>query len=316
MTGEEYEQGRIDWDGTWKALVERLFFHVLRRAIPDLYRDADLSRAPEFVDKELHKLSKLVGGASRSTDLLVKIHLADGSEGWVLLHVEIQGSGDDRALPFRMHLYSALIFARYGVEPVALAIMTDEPAGKSGGYYRARRYGTERFYRFNRLVVRALPPDELLASDNPFDLALYAAQKAVRGRRSERRRHAYMKELLRLLHERGWGHDEKYLLFQFIDTLLHVESPDLILDIQEYEKNLVKGEETVLTTSFERFGYEKGIKEGKKEGKEEGIKEGIKEGAERARVEIAKNLLSFGVSPEMISRSSGLTLEEVRVLAE
>lgn len=35
---------RFDYDGFWKALIRRFWRELLRSAIPDLYRDADLEQ--------------------------------------------------------------------------------------------------------------------------------------------------------------------------------------------------------------------------------------------------------------------------------
>jgi hypothetical protein len=43
---------RFDHDGFWKALIKRFFPSLLKRALPKLYEDADISQALEFLDKE------------------------------------------------------------------------------------------------------------------------------------------------------------------------------------------------------------------------------------------------------------------------
>ncbi len=53
-----------------------------------------------------------------------------------------------------------------------------------------------------------------------------------------------------------------------------------------------------------------GYREGRKAGKEEGIKEGIKEGV----AAVAVNLKELGISSEVISKSTGLSVEEIEKL--
>lgn len=48
----------------------------------------------------------------------------------------------------------------------------------------------------------------------------------------------------------------------------------------------------------------------KEEGRQEGIKEGIKEGT----IKTAKNLLVMGMDIEMVSKATGLSIEEIQSL--
>ena len=61
-------------------------------------------------------------------------------------------------------------------------------------------------------------------------------------------------------------------------------------------------------------GEARGVEKGHKKGKQEGLKEGEKRGEERKAREIAKAMKGNGAAPEMIARSTGLTLEEVKRL--
>ena len=53
---------------------------------------------------------------------------------------------------------------------------------------------------------------------------------------------------------------------------------------------------------------------GKKEGIEEGLKEGLKEGEKNKSIEIAKNMLKDNVDINIISKYSGLNVEEIEGL--
>ena len=61
-------------------------------------------------------------------------------------------------------------------------------------------------------------------------------------------------------------------------------------------------------------GRKEGSEEGRREGHKEGRKEGFSEGEGKKALEIAKNLLSSGISPEEIARLTGLTVEVVKHL--
>jgi predicted transposase/invertase (TIGR01784 family) len=51
-----------------------------------------------------------------------------------------------------------------------------------------------------------------------------------------------------------------------------------------------------------------------KEGFDKGIEQGIEKGEKKKAVEMAKNLLSYGVSPDIIAESSGLSLDVIQSL--
>ena len=50
------------------------------------------------------------------------------------------------------------------------------------------------------------------------------------------------------------------------------------------------------------------------DGKEDGKAEGLEEGARAKEIEIAKNLLQKGVSIDLVSESTGLSIEELNKL--
>ena len=61
-------------------------------------------------------------------------------------------------------------------------------------------------------------------------------------------------------------------------------------------------------------GHAEGHAEGLQEGLQEGLKEGIKEGINNRNIEIAKNLLDINTSIEVISKVTGLSIEEINKL--
>ena len=57
-----------------------------------------------------------------------------------------------------------------------------------------------------------------------------------------------------------------------------------------------------------------GMREGREEGRAEGRLEGRAEGERNKQIEIARNLKKAGVSIDVISQSSGLTVDEIEKL--
>ena len=61
-------------------------------------------------------------------------------------------------------------------------------------------------------------------------------------------------------------------------------------------------------------GREEGLKEGKIEGEKKGREEGLKEGEKNKSIEIAKNMLKLNIDINIISQSTGLTINEIKEL--
>ena len=55
---------------------------------------------------------------------------------------------------------------------------------------------------------------------------------------------------------------------------------------------------------------------GREEGREEGHEEGLEQGREEERRAIARNMLSEGLDPDIIAKTTGLTLTEIQTLAQ
>ena len=71
------------------------------------------------------------------------------------------------------------------------------------------------------------------------------------------------------------------------------------------EKGMEKGMEK---------GIEKGLAQGRAEGLKEGLKKGMEKGEKKGRYDIARNLLSMGLSVESIMQATGLSRDEITSL--
>ena len=78
-----------------------------------------------------------------------------------------------------------------------------------------------------------------------------------------------------------------------------------------YEKfwDSISTEKTLFYSAEQR-----GLTCGRKEGREKGIKEGMEKGREEEKRTIARNMKSFGMTPEAIAQMTGLSLEEIEAI--
>jgi adenosine deaminase len=81
-----------DADNAWKDALARYFREFTAFFFPAIHAEVDWRRGYEFLDKELAQVMRDAATGRRLADKLVKVYLADGSEKWLLVHVEVQGA--------------------------------------------------------------------------------------------------------------------------------------------------------------------------------------------------------------------------------
>lgn len=297
-------QDRFDHDGFWKDLIERFFYGLLKRAVPELYEAADLSVKPKFLEQEFRDILNTGDPTIRTSphyaDTVAEVSLKEGGVRQIICHAEAQTGSGGGNLAERMFNYQCLIYAHYRRNPVALAIIVGARRENERSYTHSH-YGTEVVYRYNNLVLSELDDEELKSSDNPIDLALYAAKHASQVK-EEHQKYNFLRTLTELLGERGWDRHEKRDLALFLARIVNLKDKALQEKYWEYRQELDKGGklmyESFLKEVEERMAERRGVARGVAEGKEE----------------MARSLLANGVSPDIIARSAGLPLEKIHSL--
>jgi predicted transposase/invertase (TIGR01784 family) len=292
---------RFDADGFWKDIIDRFFYSLLKRTLPELYMEADINVKPRFLEKEFRDILNTgnpeIHKSAHFADYVLEVPLKNGCDEWILFHAEAQARGGGN-LPERMNFYRCLIYAHYRREPTALAIITDTRPQLETKKYSHSHYGTRIVYEYNNLVLRELDDDELLSSDNPISLVLYAAKVAAKNKK-EYQKYSYLRKLSGLLAEHGWSTDDKRDLMLFIERIIYLKDKKLVEQYGKYRRQLDKEGKIMYIPFLER----------------EKAKELIQSGIEQGKEEMARNLLVKGVSPDIIAESAGLSLEQVRSLA-
>jgi len=203
-----------DYDSPWKEAIEQYFAPFLAFFFPVVHAGIAWDRGYEFLDTELERVVRDATIGRRYADKLVKVFLVDGTETWLLIHIEVQGYPDPDFAQ-RMFVYYYRIFDRYGVDVVSLALCTDVlPAAHTAPYQRAR-LGCELTFRFPVVQIHATWRDwAALEQDlNPFAVVVMAHLKA-REVRDGTERKQWKLRLLRGLYERGYNREEILTLFR------------------------------------------------------------------------------------------------------
>jgi predicted transposase YdaD len=80
--------------------------------------------------------------------------------------------------------------------------------------------------------------------------------------------------------------------------------------VNSYDFALKSGHEEGMKKGLEQ-GLEQGLKQGVEQGIEKGIEQGIERGIRQRNIEVAKDLLSANMELELISKTTGLSIEEI-----
>ena len=211
----------IDFDNSWKKLIEALFELFMAFFFPAAYALIDWTRKPEFLDKEFQQALKGAKLGRRVADKLVRVRLKDNKEIWVLIHIEVQSQ---RVTDFekRMFLYNTLIFQRHQIPVATLVILGDDKKG-----WKPRKFGYNLFgckmnfeFPFVKLLDFKAHWEELKKNTNLFALAVMAHLKAIETKGNNLDRKHWKFEIVKRLLKLGVSKEEISVLFQFIDVIM------------------------------------------------------------------------------------------------
>ena len=129
-------------DVLWKLALKNLMPNFVKFFYRNRYDEVDWTKQMHFLDKELQALQVGSRPKDRIADMLVMLHLKNGSPLYVFLHIEIQGYSDEY-YDLRIHQMRYRIEDKYGANPAMLTIYTDDdPYFHPKEYYAERRMET------------------------------------------------------------------------------------------------------------------------------------------------------------------------------
>ena len=299
-----------DFDGAWKETIERFLRPLLELAFPEAAAGIDWSVPTEFLDQELQEVVRGADLGKQRVDKLVNVRRLDGTDEWVLLHLEVQSQPDD-SLPLRLYQYHHRIVDRFGRKAVTLVLLADERPNWRPAAHEEDLWGCR--LRFEYPVCKLLDLERegrLENSDNPVALvaAAHLAAQAT-GDDMERRRRVKW-SLTRRLFERGYNRQDVLELFRLIDWLMVLPKEleiDFRKEVREYQQQNIMP----FVTSFERLARE--------EGREEGLEEGLEKGREEGVTRLLRRQLQrrFGDLPGWVEeRFAGASPEELEQWGE
>jgi len=251
----------MEHDSAWKEVLEKLFERFLSFFFPQIHKDIDFSRGFEFLDNELQQIAVESESGKRIVDKLVKVYLLDGSEQWLLIHIEIQGY-EQQEFPERMYVYNYRIFDKHRREVISLALLTDEnPNFRPNEYSRSRRdWGFEVVCCFPmvKLIDYREHWAELETNPHPFAIIVRAYLKALEIIGNVQEKYSWKKHFLLELYQAGMDRETLWVIYKFIDWMIRLPK-DLNKAFVTEMKTIEEAKHMSLITSAEEVGLEKGI---------------------------------------------------------
>jgi len=265
------------YDHPWKTVLERYFQEFLAFCFPTIAHDVDWGRGHEFLDSELRQITRDAAVGPRAVDKLVRLWRADGSEEWVLIHVEVQVAYE-RNFAERMYVYNNRIYDKYRRHVASLAVLADDVPRWRPTHFGYELWGCTVSLTFPIAKVIDLVEQAETPSAGVFGLVVIAHVDALRTRGSPEERLHRKSGLARRLYESGLNRSQIVDLLRFIDWVMALSEEleqAFIADVHQLEKDMR------VITGFERILMERGMKEGREKGLQQGIEEGIKKGIEK-----------------------------------
>ncbi len=257
-------------DSSWRKILDKLLPDFLAFYFREIYQAIDFAKGFEFLDKELQKILPQEGDTGqRVVDKLVKVFLRDGSEKWLLIHIEIQGY---RESDFSKRVYQCnyRISDRFGEKVISAALLSDDDPNFRENVYDISQWGFRLHFEFPlvKLLDYQDKWEELARDPNPFAIATMAFLKTVETQGNDQERYQWKKHFLLELYRRGLSRETVLALYEFIGVImaLPLAKDEVLYD--EIEQTSEEKQMSILAIA-ERKGLEKGLEEGREKGREE-----------------------------------------------
>jgi hypothetical protein len=281
-----------EYDSPWKVALERYFPEFMEFYFPGVFADIDWTSGYDFLDKDLQQVTRDAELGRRYVDKLVRVRRLSGDEGWVCVHIEVQGDAED-VFARRMFTYHYRLFDRYGKPLASLAVLADANPGWHPDSFGYELFGCRIKFDFPavKLLDWGSEIDKLLESDNAFALVTAAHLLTKKTHGNPQERYAAKIRLIRILFACGWGRQRILDLFAVLDWLISLPE-DLELQIFNDIRQIEEEYQMPYVTNIERIALKKGMQQGMQQGMQEGMQKG------EAQLLLRQLALKFGHIPE------------------
>lgn len=263
-----------------KTIIKRLIENIAKYIF-----DLDI-QSMEILETQLQRVEE------RRADIVVKV---SEKNRVYLLHIEIQNNNEHK-MPYRMLRYFTDISSQYPgfeIEQYLIYIGKSRLNMPDG----LKKEGLD--YRYHLIDMHSIDCEYFLHAENP-DALILAILCDFKGR-DEKEVIQYIIQSLKRYH-----HDNEKA---FRDAMSKLE----VLSINRELTATVREEEQMLSVRWNELpSYDLGKEEGIKEGIKEGIEKGKNEGLKKGKTEMILNAHKEGLDIQVISRISGLSVDEIK----
>lgn len=278
----------IDHDRLFKELISTFFVEFLELFLPQVVREID-RESIQFLPQEV--FNDVTSGEKKEIDLLAQVRYQQ-QETYFLIHVENQSySQSDFAK--RMFKYFARLHEKYDLPIYPVVIFSfDEPQRREPENYQLAFSDLQVLdFNFRAIQLNQLRWRDYLTQSNPVAAALMAKMKIPPSERPQ-----VKAECLRLLITLKLDPARMQLISGFVDVYLNLSATEEeLFQVTANNMGLLQEEKYMeIVTSWERKARQEGIQE--------------------AQETIAINLLRERLSVELVIKTTGLSLEQVREL--
>ena len=291
-------------DILWGSALEDFFIEFLRFFFIEADNIFDFSKRFVFFDRALPEIF-LVDDVKhpKIVDKLVRVHLKNGKTRWFLIHVEVQGYSQ-AIFTRRMFTYYYRILEKYNMPVTSMVIYLGKRNKSNASFYNSDFLGTKIRFDFNTFYVGEQKEDELRKSENPFAVIVLTALLALKHKNNIQKLFDHKIALIRNLLQAGFNKKYTRKLLNFVR---------LYIDFEKNEQSANFENEIKLLTNKKpgTMGILEQVRELLKERER---REGERKGELQAKTSIAKKLKSSGVSLALITKCTGLSLKQVKML--
>jgi predicted transposase YdaD len=264
-------------DILWKSILEEVFDDLLCFLFPKAEMLFNLQRRFEFLDKELGEMYPEPEKKSdtKFVDKLVKVYQRDGTEEWVLVHIEVQDQYDP-LFAKRMFKYYCRIFDRFDRPITAIAVFSGRDGHKLPCRYERSYQGSMLTYQYNTLCILDYEDKDLMASDNPFAMVVLAAKKALlRGKDPDKELLKQKLLIAKLLYRKGFSKRKIQAIYSFLYNYVRFANPETNRIFEKELGKIVGKKNTMgmlegLTEIKTGEAMKKGIRKGRAQGRAKG----------------------------------------------
>jgi len=297
----------IQHDSPWKEALDRFLRPFLELAFPEVACRICWAVDPIPLEQEFREIAHDAELGPLRADKLVKVRLLDGTDQWLLIHIEVQMHYDPDLLRWLFD-YCCRIHSRFRFPVFSLAVLGDtrptwRPDRCIGGF---ADHGLTLRFAVCKLSDFEGRLDEPAHRDNQTIIVIAAHLGTRRHHRHPERLSDCRLELTRKLHSLGHATEDLRSLMLLIDWLMPLPAEHKVPFRKKLEE-LKKEKPMPHITLYEEFAREEGREQGREQGREAATVETLQES-------IAEVLATrFGEVPGAIRERIGSLVDKQRL---